>query len=93
MTSNLTEAERQVWKDAYTFFEKYHGCSLTDQDFIKMAKDYGRMYVKSGKSKLCMALLMALMDYFDEVYKDRQRMMEEDLRESGEQIYMFEGAG
>ena len=93
MTSNLTEGERQVWKDAYTFFEKYHECGLTDQDFIRMAEDYRKLYLKSGKSKLCLALINSLMDYFDEAWKDRQRMMAEDLRKSGEQIYMFEGAG
>lgn len=88
MTSNLTEEEREIWKDAYRIHERYHDMIGTDSDWLLVIREASPLIDKhSGAARrLAYELIMAVVNYMGE----EQRIRLKKAREQPEQVRMEE---
>lgn len=79
MTTNLTESEREVWKDLYMLHESVHDMLGTDVDWVKFANRICELHAKytGSDQRLMDKLALALYDYMSE---------EQVLRETAERL-------
>lgn len=90
MITNLTEQEREAWKDAYKLHEKFHDMTGTEEEWKQFALDMGLVdgkYENDPKTKrLARALLFALCDWFE----GEQKISLAEAREAPEQLAIDE---
>lgn len=88
MTTNLTERERDVWKDLYTMHETVHDMKGTADEWEMFSKRI--MAAADGyqgqERRLLIRMGMALYEYMSE----EQRIREEENRFAPKQILLEE---
>lgn len=86
MTTNLTEEEREVWKDAYKLHEKYHDMTGTVEEWRQFASDLGPATYKHESNpkvkRLSYALMLALYSWFEE----EQKIAQEEVKNEPAQV-------
>lgn len=88
MTTNLTEEEREIWKDAYRMHELVHDMQGSEVDWERFIREAVPLIEKHRGSayRLAYHLMMALIDYMGEEQKARmeeERMMPEQVMMEG----------
>lgn len=88
MTTNLTEGEREVWKDLYMLHEEMHDMTGTDSEWYTLAHRIGEISEKyrDREQRLANELLVALYGFLS----NEQKIREEEQRWAPQQILMEE---
>lgn len=92
MTINLSDTEREVWKDLYRLHEKWHGMAGTTDEWMSFAFDLSTIAERYGETKegrLAQAMSLALYDWFGE---EQKRDEEEARRRSVLKQALAQGA-
>ena len=90
MITNLTDTERDVWKDVYKLHEKYHDMDGSPDAWSAFATDVGLTSCRydGADRRLISALLLALYDWFSAEQKIREE--ENRFRPAERQVQLEE---
>ena len=80
MEPNLTEDERNIWKRAYDFHEKWCDVEWNQKRWDKFAEEMGEIDYFFHGHPLMRALLLAVFDYINGQVKDEALMEPEQVR-------------
>jgi len=68
-TSSLSEAEREIWKDAYRFCATFNRMGNTDEEWRQCATAVSQLSEKHGNHPLVISLLVAVYGYLSDMRK------------------------
>ena len=80
MEPSLTEEERNIWKRAYDFHEKYCDVQWNMKHWEKFAKEIGDIDSAFSGHPLMRALLIAVFDYINGQVADEALIEPEQMR-------------
>jgi hypothetical protein len=84
----LSAEEREIWTEAYRFYERWHNISGNQEEWLALAKDAGDTSYKLNNNPLAMNVLTAIID----TLSDRVKAEETAAREA-EQMVMTDVDG